>query len=252
MSTHTAFDKRMKRYEVSSQLYLTRRTPVIIRIDGKAFHTFTRSFDKPFDHVLSYCMRETMRKLVDNIQGCVLGYTQSDEISLLLIDYKTLETEAWFDYRVDKLCSISASMATLYFDIAFARRVASFALKNPTKTEQYQKAFENGAFFDSRAFNIPREDVNNYFVWRQADCKRNALQSVCLSLYNPSELKYAGTTEMIGMIKDRGIDYEDVYDALDRYGASYISGDDSVLSIVYNDHGIDQAIVHSLIWPPDC
>lgn len=88
--------ERMKRYEAVSQTYLMRRTPVIIRLDGVAFHTFTKDFYKPLDEVLGFAMRTTTRYLVDNIQGCVLGYTQSDEISLVLQDYKKLDTDAWF------------------------------------------------------------------------------------------------------------------------------------------------------------
>lgn len=109
--------KRMKEYyEQISKTKLMRRCPVVLRIDGRAFHTFCRSFNKPFDDILVKTMQDTMKYLCENIEGCVLGYTQSDEISLLLIDYKKLDTAAWFDYEVQKLCSISASMATLAFN----------------------------------------------------------------------------------------------------------------------------------------
>ena len=106
---------RMKRYEYVSRNYLTRRVPVIIRIDGKAFHTFTKGMRKPFDRVLMSAMQETMRFLCANIQGCVFGYTQSDEITLVLTDYASIRTDAWFGYNVQKMCSIAASMATLAF-----------------------------------------------------------------------------------------------------------------------------------------
>lgn len=114
---------RMKDYESVSKTRLTRRTPVIIRIDGKAFHTFTRGMKRPFDYVLTETMRETTKYLCENIQGCVLGYTQSDEISLVLVDYKTFETSAWFDNEVQKICSVSASMATMAFNKFFRRYV---------------------------------------------------------------------------------------------------------------------------------
>ena len=119
-------DKKMKRddlgnrmktfYEEIPKTKLMRRCPVICRIDGKAFHTFARGFKRPFDDVLIMTMQETAKYLCENIQGCQLAYTQSDEISLLLIDYQRFETSAWFDYEIQKMCSISASMATMAFN----------------------------------------------------------------------------------------------------------------------------------------
>ena len=116
---------RMKEfYEGVPKTRLVRRMPVAIRLDGKAFHTFTRGFKKPFDEVLGKAMRKTMKYLCENIQGCVLGYTQSDEITLILLDYKYLNSDAWFDYEIQKMCSIAASMATMAFNKAFASNVA--------------------------------------------------------------------------------------------------------------------------------
>ena len=103
---------RMKGYEGVSRNFLTRRVPAIIRLDGKAFHTFTKGMEKPFDLVLTQAMQETMKHLCENIQGCVLGYTQSDEITLVLTDYATIQTDAWFGYNIQKMCSVSASMLT--------------------------------------------------------------------------------------------------------------------------------------------
>ena len=119
-----ALGTRMKtNYENIPKIKLVRRMPVIIRIDGKAFHTYTRGFNKPFDDVLIKSMQDTTAYLCASIQGCVLGYCQSDEISLLLIDYKRLTSSAWFDYEVQKLCSISAAMATLAFNRFFEQNV---------------------------------------------------------------------------------------------------------------------------------
>lgn len=115
--------KRMKEYyENIPKIKLMRRTPVAIRLDGKAFHTFTRGFEKPFDNVITASMQETMKYLCENVQGCVLGYTQSDEITLILIDYKKLDTSAWFDYEVQKMCSVAASMATMAFNKEFDKQ----------------------------------------------------------------------------------------------------------------------------------
>ena len=114
---------RMKTYEGVAKTRLVKRMPVIILIDGKAFHTFTRGFKKPFDKMLMETMQETTKYLCEKIQGCVFGYTQSDEITLILIDYQQLDTSAWFNYEVQKICSISASMATMAFNKFFKENV---------------------------------------------------------------------------------------------------------------------------------
>lgn len=117
---------RMKGYEGVSRNFLTRRVPAIIRLDGKAFHTFTKGMEKPFDSVLTQTMQETMKYLCENIQGCVLGYTQSDEITLVLTDYATIQTDAWFGYNIQKMCSVSASMATSVFNKVFYRSIDNY------------------------------------------------------------------------------------------------------------------------------
>ena len=119
-------DRMKTNYEEVYKYKLTRRTPVIIRLDGKAFHTFTRGLKKPFDEIFMMSMQETMKYLCENIQGCVLGYTQSDEITLVLVDYKKLDSSAWFDYEVQKLSSVSASMATVAFNKCFEYNVEKF------------------------------------------------------------------------------------------------------------------------------
>ena len=129
MPMHDDLGIRMKEnYEKISRTKLMRRTPVALRIDGKAFHTFTRGFKKPFDDILVKSMQETTKYLCKNIQGCVFGYTQSDEITLILIDYQTLTTAAWFDYEVQKMCSIAASMATMKFNKVFNDLAVDFVL----------------------------------------------------------------------------------------------------------------------------
>jgi len=111
---------RMKGYENIERRYLTRRMPAIIRVDGKAFHTFTRGFQKPFDMILMQAMWDTAKYLCENIMGCKIAYVQSDEISLLLTDYDDIRTQAWFDKNIQKMVSVSASMATLGFNKTFA------------------------------------------------------------------------------------------------------------------------------------
>jgi tRNA(His) 5'-end guanylyltransferase len=192
---------RMKTYyEQIPKTKLMRRTPVAIRIDGKAFHTFTKGFQKPFDEVLINSMQRTMKYLCENIQGCVLGYTQSDEITLILVDYKNLNSDAWFDYEVQKMCSIAASMATMAFNRFFAEEVHDF--RNRMKYDDngyldndeynlwtvYNKAINKGAMFDARVFNISKEEVTNLIYWRQLDATRNSIQMVGQANFSHKEL----------------------------------------------------------------
>ena len=218
---------RMKTYyEQIPKTKLMRRTPVAIRIDGKAFHTFTRGFEKPFDERLSNAMIKTMEYLCENIQGCVFGYTQSDEITLILQDYKTLTTDAWFDYEVQKMCSIAASMATMAFNKYFNDEYQKWYLKNiefPGEFGQgevrlidydFYKAYSNsifkGAMFDARCFNIPKEEVCNLIYWRQLDATRNSIQMVGQAVFSHNELQNK-TCNMIQdmLIEQRGINWND-------------------------------------------
>lgn len=169
---------RMKGYEGVSRNFLTRRVPAIIRLDGKAFHTFTKGMEKPFDLVLTQAMQETMKHLCENIQGCVLGYTQSDEITLVLTDYATIQTDAWFGYNIQKMCSVSASMATMAFNREFERIAEDWFHDNGPywksigvdvdvdltiykRYNAYQKKMFT-AMFDSRVFSVPKEEVSSY------------------------------------------------------------------------------------------
>lgn len=205
MPIHDDLGKRMKEnYENVSKTRLVRRMPVAIRIDGKAFHTFTRGFKKPFDWILIKSMQETTKYLCENIQGCVFGYTQSDEITLILVDYDKLETCAWFDYEVQKLCSITASMATMIFNKVFSNNVRmenmdykssmipqsmEFQQKMMKYHETLTNAMIKGAMFDARCFNIPKEEVTNLIYWRQLDATRNSIQMVAQSQFSHKELQ---------------------------------------------------------------
>lgn len=198
MAFKDSLGERMKTYyEAIPKTRLMRRTPVAIRIDGRAFHTFTKGFQKPFDEVLGNAMVRTMEYLCQNIQGAKLGYTQSDEITILLTDYDTLETDAWFDYEVQKICSIAASMATLAFNTFFKNEVDKFyynhcSRKDPLFEKHYQTyrdAQYKGAMFDARCFNIPKEEACNLVYWRQLDATRNSIQMVGQANFSHNELQ---------------------------------------------------------------
>lgn len=215
---------RMKTYEYVTRTYLTRRTPVIIRIDMKAGHTFTRGFDKPFDEVFVKSMQETMKYLCENIEGCVLGYTQSDEITLILCDYKKLTSQAWFDNNIQKICSISASMATLAFNRFFDEITKTYANSVPYYGTMYpcdeqeriyidnlKKSISKGAMFDSRVFNIPKEEVNNCLLWRQQDATRNSIQSVAQANFSHKQLEGKNCNELQEMLwQEKGINWNNL------------------------------------------
>lgn len=226
MSNRDSLGDRMKAYENVTRAHLMRRTPVIIRIDGKAFHTFTKGFQKPFDNIMMKTMQDTMKYLCENIQGCVLGYTQSDEISLLLVDYQTTASDAWFGDVVQKMCSVSASMATLAFNKYFRTNFNRWGHENipdfwgrgswdevtPTIKEQMDAYFSScdEAMFDSRVFNIPREDVVNYFVWRQQDAIRNSIQSIGQANFSHSQLMNKSCEQIVDMLfTEKGINWGD-------------------------------------------
>ena len=222
MSVHDDLGTRMKEfYEQVPKTRLVRRMPVAIRIDGKAFHTFTKGFHKPFDDILIKTMQETTKYLCENIQGCVLGYTQSDEITLILVDYQKLTSSAWFDYEVQKLCSISASMATMAFNKYFAKNVDDYRFdkwdgisKYEKGTEEYiktlLKAVEKGAMFDARCFNIPKEEVTNLIYWRQLDATRNSIQMVGQANFSHKELQNKSCNDIQDMLHEqKGINWND-------------------------------------------
>ena len=222
MPVNDELGKRMKTYyEQIPQTKLMRRTPVAIRIDGKAFHTFTRNFDKPFDEILVNSMYDTMKYLCENIQGCVLGYTQSDEITLILVDYKKLNSSAWFDYEVQKMCSIAASMATMAFNKYFYQealewynKMKPIALADEqavvARLQVYKQAAEKGAMFDARCFNIPKEEVTNLLYWRQVDAARNSIQMVARAYFSHAECQDKNTTDLQEMLfQKHGINWND-------------------------------------------
>ena len=228
MSVRNDLGVRMKTfYEQIPKTKLMRRCPVALRINGKAFHTFTRGFQKPFDEVLIKSMQETMKYLCENIQGCVFGYTQSDEITLILVDYKKLTSSAWFDYEVQKICSIAASMATMAFNKAFSKNVEDFeqyyATEHETNgwygkgtteyemCETYSKAIKKGAIFDCRCFNIPKEEVTNLLYWRQLDASNNSVQMVGQANFSHKKLQKKSCNKIRDMLMtQKGINWNDL------------------------------------------
>ena len=170
-------DERMRSYEDSSRVYLPRRLPLIVRVDGRAFHTLTAHMRKPWDLVIHNAMVEVAAALMKEAQGAKLAYAQSDEVSVLLTDYDALNTEAWFGKNLQKIVSVSASVAAL----AFNHGSLSWNLE--------------GAF-DARAFVLPKEEVANYFIWRQRDCERNSIQGLAQAHFPHKHLHGLNTSQL--------------------------------------------------------
>jgi tRNA(His) 5'-end guanylyltransferase len=187
-------DRMKENYENRSRYLLPRRTNVILRVDGKAFHSWTRGLGRPYDESFQAVMDQTMLYLCKSVQGCQLGYVQSDEISLLLTDFDEINTSAWFDGNVQKISSVAASFATGSF--------------NETARRLLPKHTGGLAFFDCRCFVIPDPvEVYNYFLWRQKDCTRNSLQSAAQEQYSHKALDGKGQSDLHEMLFQKGINW---------------------------------------------
>lgn len=207
---------RMKEYESRNQYYLQKKTPVILRLDMKCGHTFTKGFQKPFDYSFMQAMQETALQLCKNIEGVVFSYQQSDEITLVLQDYKTLETGAWFNYRIDKLCSIAASMATLYFnrifDQLYLEELGYWGFDDglPDYVLAHDMARKKGAMFDCRCFNIPKDEITNLIYWRQLDAIRNSIQMIGQANFSHKTLQGKSCNDIKEMLlQKKKIDWSD-------------------------------------------
>jgi tRNA(His) guanylyltransferase len=204
-------DRMKDFYEDRTRHKLARRTNTIIRIDGKAFHTYTKGLERPFDLGLMEDMNKTTEYLCQNIQGAKFGYVQSDEISILITDYDDISTHAWFDGNLQKMASIAASLATAKFNQLRMMRscfqtdwTESFNSLDRDDLEKFKLAM-----FDARVFQIPyQEEVINYFIWRQQDAIRNSISSVAQAHFSTKELHRKKTGEMLGMLMNqKGIDW---------------------------------------------
>lgn len=219
---------RIKGYENESKVFLKKKMPVVIRVDGKAFHTFTKGCEKPFDYKLVTSMAMAAIDTAKKMQGFQFGYVQSDEASFFLRDYDTPETSAWFDYNKSKLESITASLMTAHFNV-------------------HWMLMGNGgiANFDARAFNVPQNDVINSFLWRAQDWKRNSLNMIALCHFSVKELHGKSCEERKIMLDNKGVDWK-AYDPIYRNGTWLIKNENGYVvpesEIVANYQRINEAV----------
>ena len=187
------FGKRMKTYENSFRFSLPRRMPVILRIDGCHFHSFTKGMEKPFDDKLIEAFWETCRYLAENIMGAKMIYHQSDEISVLITNYDSIQTDSWFSNNLQKIVSVSASMAAAKFNEIIRKSYPDKEL----------------AFFDSRAWVLPQDEVNNYFTWRQQDATKNSISMTAFANFKHEELHgMSGNQLQDKLFLEKGINWD--------------------------------------------
>jgi len=228
MATKDSLGDRMKDYyENRYRISLPRRTNIIIRIDGKAFHTYTKGLKKPFDEGLMEDMNKTTMFLCENIQGAKMGYVQSDEISILMHDYDDLKTDAWFDNNLQKMASVSASLATAKFNQLRMSRKCWEGLDVEGYLDSEDILNFKLAMFDSRFAVIPEpEEVVNYFIWRQQDATRNSISMSAQSMFSHKELQGKSSSEMQDMMMlQKGVNWND-YPTRFKRGAAIVKVQD--------------------------
>jgi len=184
---------RMKQYENVNRHYLSLKDTddvIVVRVDGRAFHTYTRGAKEPFDEMLQSSMNEVARELCENIQNASFAYVQSDEVSIIVTPSK--ESSLWFDGNIQKMCSISAAIASTRMTLESPRIFGKMRV----------------AQFDSRVFAIPRDEVVNYLIWRQSDATRNSVQMLARSIFSHKQLLGKSSETMKQMVREAGRPWE--------------------------------------------
>jgi tRNA(His) 5'-end guanylyltransferase len=199
---------RIKRYEKAFHHTALRRTPVMIRVDGRAFHTFTKHLEKPFDGKLIGAMCNAATEVAKEMQGFKAAYVQSDEATFCITDYDDIETQGWFDYDLSKMVSLSAALMSVHF------------LKN-FETERTP-------VFDSRAFNVPPTDVVNAFLWRALDWERNSIQMYSRAFFSHKELMHKRRPDMHEMLHGVGKNWATDISDQERNGTFLISTEEGI------------------------
>lgn len=208
MEKHDSLGDRMKKYEDVFRHFLPTRTYTIIRLDGKSFHTFTRGCKKPFDRDLMDCMQFTALKLCEEVQNVKLGYTQSDEITLVLTDFDQLNSAQWFDGNLNKIISVAAGIATAEFNKQWMLKALEHMPAN-TRAETIIDSLKS-AVFDARPIVVSDPwEAFNQVLWRQNDASKNSLQMLARSLYPHKELQSVNAKGLHDMIHAAGENWND-------------------------------------------
>lgn len=206
-------------YEDRTKTFLMRRMITIIRLDGKGFSKWTKKLNKPFDEGFTDDMIETAKYLCENIQGAKFAYAQSDEISIVLTDFDNLESQAWFDYNVQKMTSIAASMATAKFNQLRLSRMAKnnvdpFRSTWASVLDETMSVDEINDFkiamFDARVFQVPTVDeMVNTMIWRQQDATRNSISMAAYEICGHSATMNMSGSEKQELLFQEGVNWND-------------------------------------------
>jgi tRNA(His) guanylyltransferase len=234
-------DRMKEFYENRTRYQIPRRTYTIIRIDGKAFHSYTKKLIRPFDNGLINDMDETAKYLCENIQGAKLAYVQSDEISILITDFDNIDTDMWFDGNIQKMASVSASMATSKFNKLRLERTMKEEyddLDSPVFFDYTSIKNLIGkikiAEFDSRIFQIPTStEVVNYFIFRQNDAKTNSVSALAQNYYSHKELQNKNTQTLQEMVRDKKIEWNEL-PTRKKYGGLIVKKETEITTINKN------------------
>jgi tRNA(His) 5'-end guanylyltransferase len=195
---------RMKVYEgAESDRRLMPLLPVLARVDGRTFHSFTRGMERPFDTSFSGCMLDTTAALVRDTGAC-MGYTQSDEITLAWHSTNP-KSQIWFDGRVAKMTSQLGAQATLTFYRLALERMPEYAGRLPT--------------FDARVWTVPnRAEGANVFLWREWDATKNSVSMAAAAYYSHKELMGKNSPQKHDMLRAKGVNWNN-YPPLFKRGA---------------------------------
>lgn len=193
---------RMKNYENVTRNYLTRKIPAVIRVDGNAFHTFTKNFNKPYDSHFFHSMLTAALQTTKRMQGFKCGYVVSDEVTFVLTDYDTILTQPWFGYNVNKLVSISAAIMTYNFS-------------------RFYPTHEGPIVFDSRAFNLPKEEICNMLLWRAKDWHRNSVTMYARSVFSHNEVHNKSLGQLHELLHTKGMNWTTDIDPMFKNGTFF-------------------------------
>jgi tRNA(His) guanylyltransferase len=210
MSTNDSLGDRIKTYEDAYRINLPIRMPIILRVDGRSFHSYLRGCQKPFDPNVIECMNLTAIELCKEVQGCQLAYVQSDEISLLITNYQTITTQSWYHNNLQKMVSVAASISGTTFSLN------SWRIWGSDHTTNTEAIIRKPAYFDARAFVVPKEEVCNAILWRQQDATRNSVQMLARSLYSHKECNDKNNAQLQEMCWQKGINWNDLPTAYKR------------------------------------
>lgn len=249
----TSLGDRMKNYENAYRVYLPNRLPVIVRVDMRAGHTYTHGFQRPFDPYMHEAMVETAKELCAEASGCKMAYTQSDEISLLVTNNDTIETQPWFGNNLQKIVSLTAAKAS----IAFQKAMNKIYLNTTTRIDEINSNYTtyiehlDDVMFDSRAFILPEDEVVNYFLWRQRDMERNSIQMAARAYFSHKECDNKNCDELQEMLFQKGINWND-YKVWEKRGVC-VKKTELMMPIVYGKdiNNLTSKVVKRTRWIED-